>query len=112
MQVIPVDTLLEIATPLCDNSDDNREAVDPEAENLDMNIYSQQHPVARTNCSKEKKRRGERGPTLGHGLESILERTGSTMKVGFVEGANMPINPLQAAKLVRRLVLKSKIICH
>jgi hypothetical protein len=91
---MPVDNLTsrDSNSPV-DNSDDNREAVYPEAENLAMNIYSQQHPVARANCSKEKKRRGERRPTLGHGLESILARTGSTMKVGFMEGANMPINP-------------------
>lgn len=68
-------------------------------ENLDMNICSQQLPLAKTNCSKEKKRRGERRCTMGYGLDSITSRTRSKMKIDFTEGENRPLNPLHASKL-------------
>lgn len=72
-----------------DNSEDNSQAV-RQHENTDTNICSQQHGLASTNHTKDKKRRGERGISMGYDLDAITKRNGSKMKIDFTKGVNRP----------------------
>ena len=62
-------------TPIV-NSHDNSEPGGPETQNIDRNIISQQHSEQDVHRLEEKKKRGERGPTLGSQLDAINKTEG------------------------------------
>src|SRR4051812_42083699 len=74
LQITPTNQLTSESNPPIINSHDSCEPGGLETQNIDRNIISQQHSEQDTHRSEEKKKRGERRPTLGRHLDRITRR--------------------------------------
>src|SRR4051812_22527288 len=80
LQITPTNQLTSESNPPIVNSRDHSEPGGPETQNIDRKIISQQHLEQDAHRLEEKKKRGERGTTLGRHLDRITRREGCKMK--------------------------------